>query len=161
MLHSTGALEPEGPSAAKNAESLGSQALASDTAWRRGSPRQEEFRSGKVNETGCENVGEAAASNFPGPDAHPLLPIYVQHRQNEGKSTSMKNNHFQPGANLLKRFVLNPECYFSFQSGVIKCASAFQEEERGRLTIIKSLLHLAPNPSSSGLLSDNFSKTSI
>lgn len=73
----------------------------------------------------------------------------------------MKNNHFQPGANLLKRFVLNPECYFSFQSVVIKCASAFQEEERGRLAIIKSLLHLAPNPSSSGLLSDNFSKASI
>lgn len=32
----------------------------------------------------------------------------------KGKSSCIKNHHLQPGANLLKGFVLNPECYCSF-----------------------------------------------
>lgn len=48
----------------------------------------------------------------------------------------MKDNHVQSGANLLKGFVLNQECCFSFQSIVIKCAYTLQKDRRG-LTIIK------------------------
>lgn len=78
-----------------------------------------------------------------------------------GKPTCMKDNHFQSGANLLKGFVLNLECCFSFQSTVIKCACILQKEQRGRLTIIKSPLDLARISPPSGLLLDTDSKASI
>lgn len=81
------------------------------------------------------------------PDAQPCSQLDSTHRQRE-KSSRVKDNRFQPGANLLKGFVLNQECYFSFQSTVIKCACAFQKEGRGRLTVIKSPLYLASNRSS-------------
>lgn len=89
-------------------------------------------------------AGEVAAATFWGPTYMPYSQLPAQLHRNEGKSTCVRNNRSQPGANLLKGSVLNLECYSSFQSGVIKRAYTFQEEARGRLAIIKSLLCLAP-----------------
>ena len=66
----------------------------------------------------------------------------------EERPTRVEDERFQPGANLLKRSVPNPECYFSFQSLVIKGACTFHKEGTRRLMIIKSLLYSASNPSS-------------
>jgi hypothetical protein len=65
------------------------------------------------------------------PAAHLSSQLTSTHGQKQGggkkKPHCMKGNHFQPGANLLKGLVLH-QCYFSFQSIVIKCPNTLQEE---------------------------------
>ena len=86
-----------------------------------------------------------------GPGPHPCPQPSSTYTQKdtrvkcEERPTCVKDKRFQPGANLIKGSVPNPEWYFSFQSPVIKGACTFQKEQTQRLTLIKSLLHLASN----------------
>lgn len=120
-----------------------SQPLMSGTTWSSGFPLAHSVQTQQGQRNRYGHAGEEGVSSFKGPDTHHYSQLTQHTDGRRGKSTCMKDNHFQSGANPLTGFVLNQECCFSFQSIVIKCAYTLQQEWRGRLMVIKSPLCLA------------------